>query len=281
VRPIPTSFHVGPLVLHTYGFGLAIAFYVGYRLAVSRIRNAGYRTDWMVALGVWTAISALVGARALHVLTNLHLYTSQPLEVFAVWHGGLASFGGLLFAIPTAILVARIRCPELSVSRGMDLVAPALALAWSVGRFLGPQLMVAGGGHRTTQWFGMYYAGQAGRRIPVPIIQGLEDGALFVLLLVLERRLARLVDRRHPVGPPPTGAVTAVAMVVWGVVRALDERLWLGQEGQLGSELVQLAGVLLAAWGVVYGVVVWRRWRAYLQAEPAGELARSESLSGA
>jgi phosphatidylglycerol:prolipoprotein diacylglycerol transferase len=267
VRPIPTAFHLGPLELHTYGLGLAIAFYVAWRCLSSRVRDAGYRTDWLVSLGVWVAISAVVGARLLHVLTNLSTYSGQPLEAFEIWRGGLSSFGGLLLAVPTAIIVGRRKCPELSVRRGLDLAVTALALGWSIGRLLGPQLMVRGGGHRTSQWFGMYYAGQAGKRIPVPIIQALEDGALFVLLLLLERHLDGLAERRAP-ALPPAGALTAVAMLIWGIVRALDERLWLGEDGHLGSLLVQGAGVALAVGGVVLGIVVWRQWREFLGAAP-------------
>jgi phosphatidylglycerol---prolipoprotein diacylglyceryl transferase len=279
VRPIPTAFHVGPLELHTYGLGLAVAFYVAWRVLVKRIGDAGYRTDWLVSLGVWVAVSAVVGARLLHVLTNLSAYTSAPLQTLEVWHGGLSSFGGLLLAVPTAIVVAKKKCPELSVRRGLDLAVTALALGWSIGRLLGPQLMVAGGGHRTNQWFGMYYAGQAGKRIPVPIIQALEDGALFVVLVLLERQLRKLAERRAP-AQAPTGALTAVAMIVWGIVRALDERLWLGEDGRLGSLLVQVAGVALAAGGIVLGIVVLRQWRAFLRAPSAPGIEGAASLTG-
>jgi phosphatidylglycerol:prolipoprotein diacylglycerol transferase len=197
----------------------------------------------------------------MHVLTNLAFYDAHPWQVFAVWQGGLASFGGLLFAVPVALWQAHRHCPEVGVLEGLDIAVPALAAGWALGRLLGPQLMVAGGGHRTTQWFGMYYAGQVGRRIPVPIIQAIEDGLLLVLLLVVEHQLDR-VAARHP-GRPPTGALTAIAMTVWGVARALDERLWLGQEGHLGSLLVQGAGVALAVGGLVLGVGVLRGWVAF------------------
>ena len=40
-------------------------------------------------------------------------------------------------------------------------------------------------------------------------------------------------------------------MVLWGIERSLDEHLWLGEDGRLGSDLVQLAGVLLVVGGVV------------------------------
>ena len=40
-------------------------------------------------------------------------------------------------------------------------------------------------------------------------------------------------------------------MVLWGIERSLDEHLWLGEDGRLGSDLVQLAGVLLVVGGIV------------------------------
>jgi phosphatidylglycerol---prolipoprotein diacylglyceryl transferase len=263
VRPIPTAFHIGPLEFHTYGLGLAIAFYVAWRYLVARVRARGIPTDHLVELGIWVVVSALVGARLLHVLTNWSTYSGQPLRVFAVWQGGLASFGGLLLAVPTALWVEHRRYPEIGILEGLDIAVPALALGWAVGRLLGPQLMYQGGGHPTTSWIGMYYAGQMGKRIPVPIIQAIEDGALFVALVLIERRLQRANESRA--ARAPTGALTAIAMVVWGIARSLDERLWLGEDGHLGSLLVQLAGVALAAGGLVIGVVVYRNWRAYLR----------------
>jgi phosphatidylglycerol:prolipoprotein diacylglycerol transferase len=269
VRPIPTAFHLGPLEFHTYGLGLAIAFYVAWRYLSARVSARGIRTDYLVELGIWVVVSALLGARLFHVLTNWSTYSGQPLQILEVWHGGLASFGGLLFAVPTALWVKHRRYPELGVLEGLDIAVPALALGWAVGRLLGPQLMVAGGGHPTTSWIGMYYAGQVGKRIPVPIIQALEDGALFVILILVERRLQRLSEARD--APSPTGALTAIAMVIWGIARSLDERLWLGEDGHLGSLLVQGAGVALALAGLAIGVAVYRNWRSYLStgAHPA------------
>jgi hypothetical protein len=139
-----------------------------------------------------------------------------------------------------------------------------------MGRLLGPQLMVAGGGHQTHQWFGMYYADQAGKRLPVPIIQALEDFAVFLILIAIERHLDRWPDRTPRFGYPP-GLVIGTAMILWGIERSLDEHLWLGQDGRLGSDLVQLAGVLLVVAGAVILVRTRTRWREWLQTHHAGE----------
>ena len=81
------------------------------------------------------------------------------------------------------LILARKRCPTLPTIKALDIVSPVLMAAWGVGRLLGPQLMVAGGGHPTSQWFGMYYAGEAGKRLPVPIFQSIESFIIWGILI--------------------------------------------------------------------------------------------------
>ncbi|MHB1585160.1 MAG: prolipoprotein diacylglyceryl transferase [Acidimicrobiales bacterium] len=269
MKPIPVAFHIGPLEVHTYGIGLAITFWFAYRYFERRLRRHGFPTDWLAGVFLWVIVAAVAGARLMHVLANLGYYSAHPAEVLAIWHGGLSSFGGLLLAVPTGLLLARRRCPALPTMQALDLVVPVLLAAWSVGRLLGPQLMVAGGGHPTHQWFGMYYADQAGKRLPVPIFQAIEDGCVYLVAILLERRLGRWPDGSRRTNHPP-GAVLSVGMVLWGVERAADEHLWLAEDGHLGSLLVQLAGIALVLAGVVLLAVVARRWRAWLDAGAPG-----------
>jgi len=253
VKPIPVSFHLGPtpLVIHTYGIGLAVTFWFAYRYFERRLRTNGYPTDWFTGVFLWIVVASVVGARLLHVVTNLSTYSADPVEIFQVWHGGLSSFGGLLGGVPTGLILARRRCPELSAIRALDIVAPVLMAAWGVGRLLGPQLMVAGGGHPTHEWFGMYYAGQVGKRLPVPILQAIDSFIIFGILLLIERYYKER----------PVGFIVAATMALWGLTRFYEERLWLGEIGHLGSTLVQIAGLALFASGVVVMVVLHRRQR--------------------
>jgi phosphatidylglycerol:prolipoprotein diacylglycerol transferase len=281
MKPIPVAFHVGPLEVHTYGIGLAITFYFAYRYFDRRLRKRGYPTEWLVGVFVWVIVAAVVGARALHVLSNLDYYRQDPGAIVAVWRGGLSSFGGILFAVPVGVVLTRRRCPQLATMRGLDLVAPVLMAAWAMGRLLGPQLMVAGGGHPTHQWFGLYYAGQVGRRLPVPVFQAFEDFAVYVVLILIERRLEHWPDRSPRVGYPP-GIVLGTGMLLWGLERYVDEHLWLGEEGHLGSLLVQGAGLALAAGGAIVLLLALRRWRAWLaEGAPGGHGEPEASLTAA
>jgi phosphatidylglycerol:prolipoprotein diacylglycerol transferase len=270
MKPIPVLFHIGPLQVHTYGIGLALTFWFGFTYFERRLRRAGYRSDWFVSVFLWIILSAVIGARTLHVLSNLGYYSHNVGQVLAIWHGGLSSFGGLIFAVPTGIVLTRRRCPELPTTRALDLIAPVLLASWSMGRLLGPQLMVAGGGHPTHQWFGMYYAGQAGRRLPVPLFQAAEDFGVYLILIALERRLNRWPDTT-PRSGYPTGLVLGTAMVLWGIERTLDEHLWLGEDGHLGSLLVQVAGVLLVIGGGALLVRSRTRWLEWLRTHASGQ----------
>ena len=275
MRPIPVAFHIWFLEVHTYGIGLALTFWFGLRYTERRLRDRGYPTGWVTGMFVWVIVSAIVGARAMHVLTHLGDYTAHPSQVFAIWQGGLSSFGGLLLAVPVGIVISRRRCPELPTLRFADLMAPVLMACWGMGRLLGPQLMVNGGGHATHQWFGMYYAGDHPdvKVLPVPIFQAMEDFAIFAVLLLVERWLRAQAPTIASDGSTiaagaaplaPSGIVLGVGMVLWGVERFLDEHLWLGEIGQLGSQLTQIAGLTLSVAGLVLlasRLGPYRRWR--------------------
>ena len=249
MRPIPVVFHIWKLQIHTYGIGLAITFWFAYRYFERRLRARGYPIDWLAGVFVWIVVSAVIGARVMHVIPNWSAYASDPIQVFAVWNGGLSSFGGLLAAVPTGLVLTHRRCPSLRVVDALDLVAPVLLAAWGLGRLLGPQLMVRGGGHPTTAWFGMYYADQVGKRLPVPIFQSIDSFAIFGLLLLIERHVRQR----------PRGLVVAVAMALWGLERFLEEYLWLSYPGHLGDKLVESGGLLLLVVGLTLAAVLWHR----------------------
>ena len=248
---VPTSFHLGPLVFHTYGFGLAIAAYVCYLYTRRRLTKAGIDAQPFGKFALALIVAGLLGARLANIATNWGYYSGHPARWIAVWQGGLASFGGIALALPAALYLQRRWWPGTSLARFTDAFVPALVVGWALGRVLGPQFMVNGGGHLTHQWFGIHYAGQVGRRVPVPLIQGLEDSVLWLALLSIEH----LRPQRR------AGVITGVAMIVWGLVRALDERLLLGQESHSGSLGVQIAGLVLALGGAVLIVVQLRSGR--------------------
>jgi phosphatidylglycerol:prolipoprotein diacylglycerol transferase len=229
------------LVFHLYGVGLALAAYIAFEYAERRLTRRGIDAQWFGRFTLWILGAGLVGARLANIATNWSYYNGHFYRWIAVWQGGLASFGGIAMAIPVGIVLERRMWPTTRLLTFCDAIIPALVAGWAIGRFLGPQFMVDGGGHLTHQWFGIAYHGQVGKRVPVPLIQGTEDGLLWLALLGVERRKwsAR------------TGLTTGLALTIWGAVRTYDEHWLLGQQSHSGSLGVQIAGLIMSATGVV------------------------------
>ena len=269
MKPIPVQFHVGPLLLHTYGIGLAVTFYLAYKYYDRRLQAAGYPTEWLPAVFGWIVVAAIVGARLVHVSANWSYYSANPGQILAVWHGGLSSFGGLLFALPLGTYLATRRCPDLTALKALDLAAPVLILAWAVGRLLGPQLMVSGGGRETTAWYGMAYAGQPGRRVPVPLIQAFDCLVIYGILLLVEARYK----------PRATGFLIATAATLYGLARFFEENVFLRQNDHVGGILVQSAGLALVVAGAIWMIVLaWRAPRAPVPVEGEDRDPRQRQL---
>jgi len=252
VSAVPIVWHLGPFAFHLYGLGLALAAVVAYEYSERRLRHAGLGTTPFSRFATGLIVAGLIGARAANIATNWSYYAGHYGRWVAVWQGGLASFGGIALAIPVAVWLRRRYWPTVSLLSFCDQLLPALVTGWALGRVLGPQFMVNGGGHLTHQWFGIAYHGQVGKRVPVPLIQGAEDGLLWLALLWGERRWTAR----------PAGIITGVAMVVWGLVRAYDEHWLLGEQSKSGSIGVQLAGLALSLTGIVVLGRVWSRSRA-------------------
>ena len=256
MRPIPVAFHIWFLEVHTYGIGLALTFWFGLRYTERRLRDRGYPWEWVTGMFVWVIVSAIVGARAMQVLSTSRTTAAHPAQIFAIWQGGLSSFGGLILAVPVAIVIQRTALPRTAhppVRRPDGTGADGV-----LGHGPPPRPPAHGVGRRGTlhrPWYGMYYAGEVGQGLPVPIFQAIGDFTIFGILLLVERWLrskAPTIGLRR-VGDPPPGRPAAAGRHRHrrrhGPVgnRAVPRRaLWLqARTAQLGSLLVQIAGLSL------------------------------------
>lgn len=93
----PVLFTIGPLSPRWYGVLFALAFIVSYQIMKVMFKDAGKPQQDLDTLTITMIVGTIVGARLGHVLFyEPHIILDDPLETFAVWHGGLASHGGAL-----------------------------------------------------------------------------------------------------------------------------------------------------------------------------------------
>src|SRR5215831_14988326 len=210
----PVAFHVGPVAVRWYGLMYLLGFVLFVVLGKYRARQ-NLLTGWhprdvddMLFYGVFGVI---LGGRLGYVLFYKPLYyLAHPLEVFALWQGGMSFHGGFLGVLIALALFAHRRHKRwLEVT---DFVAPLCPLGLAAGRlgnFINGELW----GRPTDLPWGMVFpqVDQVPRHPSQLYEFGLEGVLLFVVLWIYARR------RR------PVGAVSGLFLIGYGSFRFLVE----------------------------------------------------------
>jgi phosphatidylglycerol:prolipoprotein diacylglycerol transferase len=246
----PVAIQIGPLAIRWYGLMYLVGFAVSYGLGRLRIaRGLAGRVTVQVLddLLFYCVLGVIAGGRLGYVLFyKPGYYLEHPLEALAVWQGGMAFHGGFLGVLVAIWWVARkhrLRWLEIT-----DFFAPLSPLALAAGRlgnFINGELW----GRVTDVPWGMIFRGAGPLpRHPSQLYQfALEGVLLFVILWIYSAR------------PRPTGAVSALFLVGYGVARFAVEFFrepddFLGllaldlSMGQWLSVPMIAAGVALFAW---------------------------------
>lgn len=131
----PMLFKYGFIEIRFYGLMYVVAILVAtYIIKQEVVRKAiNLSADDVVNFITWTVIAGVVGARIYYVLFTLDYYIANPVEIPAIWHGGLAIHGGLIGGASAAWIYLRRR--GVLFWRMADAVAPAIILGQTFGRF--------------------------------------------------------------------------------------------------------------------------------------------------
>ncbi len=128
----PYLIKIGSFKLPAYGVFVALAFMTALTLAVKRAEREGIEKEVIVDLSFWILISGIIGARFYFVLENLSLFVERPWEIFFLWKGGLALFGGIVGGTVGGYLYCKKR--GLDLKKTADIVGWVLPLAQAIGR---------------------------------------------------------------------------------------------------------------------------------------------------
>ncbi len=117
---------------------MSLAVLAGYAVTYFLIKKyqAKDREIFWVKLDIfvlWTLLLAVIGARLWFVFYHLNYFWVNPVEIFAVWHGGWVWHGALVGGLVASFITWRKDLTRLPIF--LDLIAPALALAQAIGRW--------------------------------------------------------------------------------------------------------------------------------------------------
>lgn len=116
-----------------YGLIIAIGFLLAMIYAFKRAKFFGIDPDRMIDVVLVSALFAFIGARLYYVVFYGGYDWSKPSEIFAIWDGGLAIYGGVIFAFGTALWMCPLR--KVNTLAMFDIASLGFLIGQSVGRW--------------------------------------------------------------------------------------------------------------------------------------------------
>ena len=131
IDPVAISF--GPIEIYWYGIIIALAMLLGISLATKEAQKMGLEEDTMTDMALWAIPIGFFGARLYYVLFKWEYYLQNPNEIIAIWNGGIAIYGGLIAGGLAVYWFARRK--KMTLTLLLDILAPSVLLAQSIGRW--------------------------------------------------------------------------------------------------------------------------------------------------
>lgn len=247
----PVAIYLGPLSIHWYGLMYLLGFILFMLLGHYRIKNnpqTALNNTILDDLLFYGMLGVILGGRLGHVFFyQFDYYLQQPLEIFAVWKGGMSFHGGFLGVITAmAILARKYKLQWLAVT---DFIAPLVPLglgAGRIGNFINAELW----GRPTDVSWGMVFPNvDTLPRHPSQIYEFALEGVIFFVLLWI-----------YSAKPKPVGAVSGMFLIGYGMFRSVAEFFREPEDGFMG---VLTLGVSMGQWlslpMIIVGIwmIVW------------------------
>ncbi|MGT2753397.1 prolipoprotein diacylglyceryl transferase [Streptococcus ovis] len=246
----PIAFQLGPFVIRWYALcivaGLALAVYLASKEAPrKRILPDDILDFILIAFPI-----AIIGARLYYVIFSWDSYKDNPIEIFAIWHGGIAIYGGLLAGLLVLIFFTRHRFIE--TWDFLDVAAPSVMIAQAIGRW-GNFFNQEAFGAKVSQlnYLPSFIREQmfidGSYRVPTFLYESVWNLLGFILICMLRRR-PRFLKR---------GEVTIFYLIWYGVGRFIIEGMRTDSLMFAGLRVSQWLSVLLILIGI--GLFIYHR----------------------
>lgn len=243
----PVLIAVGPLQIRWYGLMYVLGFLASFllvRYQLSRQKEPLLDKDQVLDLYFYLILGLILGARLGYILFyNFNSYIENPLEIVAVWHGGMSFHGGLLGVLGAAWWFCRKNAISLLALGDLIIVTAPIGLGLGrLANFINGELF----GRITTGPWGMVFPhGGPLPRHPSQLYEAILEGGVLFCLLWIKRN-----------SKPFAGALVARFLIFYGLFRILVEfvrepdvqvgYLWgLFTMGQLLSAFMILIGYFL------------------------------------
>ncbi len=243
----PIMVELGPFRLSWYGLMYVLgtaASYLLVRYQMAR-KDFGVTKEEVESLYFYLLLGLIVGARLGYVLFyDLSKYLDNPMEILALWHGGMSFHGGLIGLVLASILFAyRYKTSFWKIADLIVVTVPVGLGLGRIGNFINGELY---GRETNVPWGMIFPQGGPFPRHPSQLYESaLEGGVLFLILWSLK-------DRKFPFG-----RLLAIFLILYGAFRFFLE-FFREPDVQLGFILGPFTiGQVLCSFMILGGIVLW------------------------
>ncbi len=243
----PYIIKIGPLQVRWYGLMYLLGFTSSYLLVWYQVKKKRLPIDRQVIddLYFYLILGLIIGARLGYVVFyNLPEYLKNPLEVFALWHGGMSFHGGLIGTVVAGYIFSRKRNVDFWLFADMIIATAPIGLGLGrIGNFINGELF---GRPSTVPWAMVFPEGGPLPRHPSQLYEASGEGLLlFILLWFLKDRI------KTP------GFLTSYFLIFYGVIRFFLE-FFRQPDPQLGFIVSFLTmGQILCTGMIVAGIILY------------------------
>ncbi|MDR2357271.1 MAG: prolipoprotein diacylglyceryl transferase [Oscillospiraceae bacterium] len=131
----PNSLDVFGLRLYLYGLIIAAGMAVAVLYAVRRSKQFGLTQDNILDILIFGVPAGIVGARLYYAAFNPGDYfgAGKWLNILKLREGGLAIYGGIIFAAATVVIYARVK--KIPLGALLDVIGLGFPIGQSIGRW--------------------------------------------------------------------------------------------------------------------------------------------------
>jgi len=209
----PVLIKIGPLSIRWYGLMYLIGFAASYLLVKYQVqkKKISLSREDLESLYTHLILGLIIGARLGYVFFyNPGDYLKNPLELFAVWHGGMSFHGGLTGAVIAGIFFCKKH--GLDFWKLGDLIAVTGPIGLGLGRlgnFINGELY---GRVTDIPWGMVFPSGGSLPRHPSQLYEFLLEGVLlFTILWSLKEKNLR------------SGTLISLFLILYGIFRFIVE----------------------------------------------------------
>lgn len=242
----PIAIQLGSINIYWYGIIIALSFLLAFFLLERRTEKRkdsfGIKFDDIYDYSFGAIIFGFICARIYYVLFKLDYYLKNPLEIFEIWNGGIAIYGGIIGAVLYGIYFCKKR--KIKFFNLADLLVPYLALAQSMGRWGNFINREAYGVETNLPWKMGIYIEELQNYIyvhPTFLYESIITFSIFIILIKISKK------RKFE------GQIFYLYMILYGLGRALIEGLRIDSLMMANFRISQVLSVIIVVlFSIIY-----------------------------